>query len=439
MPSQRSAPLPRGWSKHVKSGLLHAISLAAMALTVARSRYARWRLQAELERAKGEIALLKEELAIKDARWGRLPSRRRPHFTPIQRMRILQVKAARGWSCEQAAEAFMIDEETMRSWLRRIDEEGENALIQISEPVNKFPDFVRYLVKQLKVLLPTMGKARIAQILARAGLHLGVTTVGRILRETEPMPEDTATLAVIDTRLFTARHPGEVWHVDLTSVPTGPSFWVPWVPFALPQSWPFCWWIAVGVDHFSRAVVGFAVFYNHPTSGDIQRYLGRAIRNASCSPKYIITDRGRQFWCDSFKRWCHRRAIHPRFGAVGKQGSIATVERFIRSTKNECTRHILVPLQLQSMRRGLGAYATWYNEHRPNQALGGRTPREVYGDIRPANARPRFEPRKNWPATGSCAAPQTGIRGARGVRLSLVVQYVEGRRHLPVVELRNAA
>jgi len=60
----------------------------------------------------------------------------------------------------------MIDEQTMRSWLRRVDEEGESALIQTTEPVNKFPDFVRYLVKQLKVLVPTMGKARIAQVLA---------------------------------------------------------------------------------------------------------------------------------------------------------------------------------------------------------------------------------------------------------------------------------
>jgi len=118
----------------------------------------------------------------------------------------------------------MIDEQTMRSWLRRIDEEGEGALIQISEPVNKFPDFVRYLVKQLRVLLPTMGKTRIAQVLARAGLHLGVTTVGRILKETEPMPEDAATLDVIETRVVTARHPGEIWHVDLTTVPTGSGF-----------------------------------------------------------------------------------------------------------------------------------------------------------------------------------------------------------------------
>ena len=31
MHSERSDPLPRGWSKHVKTGLMHAISLAAMA------------------------------------------------------------------------------------------------------------------------------------------------------------------------------------------------------------------------------------------------------------------------------------------------------------------------------------------------------------------------------------------------------------------------
>jgi hypothetical protein len=122
MASERSIPLPRGWSKHVKSGLLHAISLAAMALTIARSRGTRYRLQGELDRANGEIALLKEELEIKDSRWSRLSSRRRPHFTPIQRMRILQLKATRGWSCEQAARAFMIDEQTIRSWLRRVDE-----------------------------------------------------------------------------------------------------------------------------------------------------------------------------------------------------------------------------------------------------------------------------------------------------------------------------
>ena len=128
MASRHCAPLLRCWSKHVKSGLLHAISLAAMALTIARSRRARSRLQTELDRANGEIDLLKEELAIKDARWGRLPSRRRPHFTPIQRMRILQLKATRGWSCEQAARAFMIDELTKRLVERALEGEMTHHL-----------------------------------------------------------------------------------------------------------------------------------------------------------------------------------------------------------------------------------------------------------------------------------------------------------------------
>jgi len=85
--SQRAVPLPKGWTEHVKSALLQAISFAAMALTIARSRAAtsrsrQHRLQAELNRAHTEIALLKEELGIKDGRWSRLPSRRRPRYEP---------------------------------------------------------------------------------------------------------------------------------------------------------------------------------------------------------------------------------------------------------------------------------------------------------------------------------------------------------------------
>lgn len=59
------------------------------------------------------------------------------------------------------------------------DEEGPEALIQMHRPVNRFPDFVIYLVRRLKTLCPSMGKVRIAQVLARAGLHLGATTVAR--------------------------------------------------------------------------------------------------------------------------------------------------------------------------------------------------------------------------------------------------------------------
>jgi hypothetical protein len=168
-------------------------------------------------------------------------------------------------------------------------------------------------------------------------------------------------------------------------------------------------------------------------------FLSKAIRQAARPPKYIICDKGRQFWCKSFKRWCRRRSIRPRFGAVGKFGSIAVVERFMRSMKNECTRRILVPLRLDAMRRELAFYVHWYNEHRPSMALGGCTPREIYYAVPPANAKPRFEPRPRWPKRSPCASPQAAVTGARGTKLRLVVGYLEDRKHLPVVELRRAA
>ena len=72
--------LPKQWFQHVKSGVLHAISLASVALSHARGRAAgRRRLRAQLEQATTEIALLREELTIKDGRWERSRSRRRPH------------------------------------------------------------------------------------------------------------------------------------------------------------------------------------------------------------------------------------------------------------------------------------------------------------------------------------------------------------------------
>ncbi len=124
---QTDLSFPRGWTKHAKSALIQAVSLAATALNLVygracKNRRVRQRLAADLDRLSTEISLLKQELDIKDARWSRLPSRRRPYYTPVQRMRILQLKAARGWSGEQAARAFLINEQTLRSWLERVDE-----------------------------------------------------------------------------------------------------------------------------------------------------------------------------------------------------------------------------------------------------------------------------------------------------------------------------
>ena len=227
--------------------------------------------------------------------------------------------------------------------------------------------------------------------------------------------------------------------MDLTTIPTGAGFWVPWFPFTWAQSWPFCWWVAVVIDHFSRSVVGFAVFQKKPSSQEIQAFLGRAIRRASYAPRHLITDRDKPFDCQAFKAWCRRRNIRLRFGAVGKHGSIASIERFIRSMKRECTRNLIVPLRQEAIRKEIALYCVWYNEYRPSQSLGGCTPHEVRDGAKPANRRPRYEPRPRWPRGAPCAQPHARIRGACGARLRLEVAYMEGRKHLPIIKLTRAA
>lgn len=123
-----------------------------------------------------------------------------------------------------------------------------------------------------------MGKVKIAQVLCRVGLHLSSTSVGRMLKE--PLRPKPSGEIEANARVVTAKRPNHVWHVDLTTVPISSGFWTAWFPFALPQRWSFCWWIAVAVDHFSRRVMGFAAFDQLPTSAEVVRFLARAIRKA---------------------------------------------------------------------------------------------------------------------------------------------------------------
>ena len=243
MPAKSASPeipLPRGWQTHVKSAILQVISLAQFTLAYTRgwagnSPNSRIHLKAHVERGDQEIGLLREELRIHKARMAQLPPHRRPYYRPAERMAILELRAARNWSLEQTAKAFLVTAETIASWLKRVDEQGPEALVQLPAPVNRYPDFVRYVVQQVKALCPILGKMKIAQILARAGLHLGASTVGRILKEEpQPMPPAQDGDTASKHRVVTAKYPGHLWHTDLTVVPTAWGFWTAWLPFTLP-------------------------------------------------------------------------------------------------------------------------------------------------------------------------------------------------------------
>ena len=274
--------LPRSWPSKVRSAMLHVVSLAQYAVISTRSwaadsSNARVRLQAEKDQLQQEVAQLRAEMGIKDARMKSLSPAWRPYYSPTARLEILELRAARGWSLAQTADTFLICPKTVASWMRRRNEEGPDAIVQLRVPVNKFPDFVRYAIQRLSALCPTLGKKKLAEVLARAGLHLGSSTIGRIRKE-NPAPVLTPPQATAaKSRTVTATRPNHVWQVDLTIVSSQVGFWCSWLPFARPQCWPYCWWLALVLDQSSRRLMGFALFRQPPSSDEVHSFLGLAV------------------------------------------------------------------------------------------------------------------------------------------------------------------
>src|SRR5690606_23523595 len=229
-PAPASVPLPKHWPAHVRSAIVAAVGLARTSITLARgwainSPIARARLAGENDRSRAEVALLLRELDLLRARFQRMPASKRPHFSPTQRLEVLELKAARGWNASQAAARLLLAPSTVSDWLRRLEDDGQQALVQVSVPINRFPDLVARITHDLARLLPTMGRRRIAQLLARAGLHLSASTVRRMLhrpwlREPEPpLPEQSAAPIEVDSKPVMARRSHHVWHCDTTVVP----------------------------------------------------------------------------------------------------------------------------------------------------------------------------------------------------------------------------
>lgn len=201
---------------------------------------------------------------------------------------------------------------------------------------------------------------------------------------------------------------------------------------------PFCWWVGVAVDHFSRRVMGFAVFRCQPASADVRSFLEQSSRDVGRQPRYLVTDRGRQFIEKTFRRWCRRGGIRQRFGAIGKYGSLAVIERC--TLKNECTRRLIaVPYRVAEFEQELRLYVSWYNGYRPHTRVRDATPDEVYNGRHHASRAPRLETRPRWPRRSPCAAPHTLIRGQPGATTRLTVTHHGARQHLPIVTLRRAA
>jgi len=140
--------LPKDWPSIATESILHVIAVVRIAMLHAGnwpSDADELNLRATCDRLRTENALLRRELAIKDARMNRIPPKRRPNYTSGERLEILMLKAALGLSNVKLADRFNITAATIQNWFRRM-RDGD-PFISMPEKVTKYPLYLRYIVQ----------------------------------------------------------------------------------------------------------------------------------------------------------------------------------------------------------------------------------------------------------------------------------------------------
>ena len=441
-------PLPPNWNDLSKRGLLAAFTLAHYTLTAVRA----WghscelpgvRRETHIERLETDLARVKEENRILRARFCKIPPMQRPHYSAADRFAILSLKEASGWSLATTAKQFLLSPQTIAKWTKLFD---DDRLVAPPGPVNRFPDYVAALVQLLKQRFPLLGYRAIADWLARAGLHVSATSVRRLLQRPQrrPRPEQRPREQRNsgDGPAVTASRPGQLWHADITTIPTSFGLALSWWPFAFPAVFPFCFKVVVVLDHFSRKVLATRVVRREPSGHDVRRALDDALATAGAPPRHIVSDKGKQFFNAAtrkparvFGAWLEKHGVRPRFGALGQHGSIAVIERFHRTLKSEGTRRMLVPYCAADLQVELDVFADWYNSKRPHSSLAAASPSEVFCGSPPPLQERRIETRPRYPVAPS------DVESGKVIRvddLRLKASAYRGRKHLPDVSLEAA-
>ena len=148
----------------------------------------------------------------------------------------------------------------------------------------------------------------------------------------------------------------QVWCADITYI---------------PMAHGFMYLVAI-MDWYSRYVLAWRLS-NTMDSDFCVEALEEALSKGT--PGIFNTDQGSQFTGEAFTGVLLRHNIQISMDGKGRCRDNVFVERLWRSLKYEEV-YLKGYQRVPEAREGIGAYLRFYNEERPHQALGYRTPRE---------------------------------------------------------------
>ena len=212
-----------------------------------------------------------------------------------------------------------------RSWAA----DSSNQRVRLKAECDRLQQELSLLREEMRI-----KDARMAQIAPKQRPHYPSTARLAILelrtsrgwssfgksRSGEELPPQAEKDAEVRQRVVTAKRINHVWHVDLTLVPTQLGFWTSWLPWSLPQRWPFGYCVAVVMDHFSRRAMGFAVFPKDPDSRAVRAFLAATRQTAQGHSKTPVESLFQTPLTDEFSK-NRQRCASPAISGVAALGT----------------------------------------------------------------------------------------------------------------------
>ena len=131
------------------------------------------------------------------------------------------------------------------------------------------------------------------------------------------------------------------------------------------------------IDWYSRYVLSWRLS-NTLDAGFCVEALEEALKKGR--PDIFNTDQGAQFTSEAFTGLLQQHGVRISMDGKGSYNDNLFIERLWRSVKYEEV-YLKAYQDGREARIGLGNYFRFYNTERPHQALGYRTPAEVYSVI----------------------------------------------------------
>jgi putative transposase len=227
-------------------------------------------------------------------------------------------------------------------------------------------------IDELHLAWPFYGSRRMAAVLRREGWEVNRKRAKRLMRVmgieaiyqkpnvSKGHPDHKVYPYLL--RGLTIDRPNQVWCADITYIPMAKGF---------------VYLVAV-MDWFSRRVLSWRVSITMETDFCVE-----ALREATelyGQPEIFNTDQGVQFTSAAFVDELASRDVRISMDGKGRYLDNIFIERLWRSLKYEEV-YIKAYGSVAEARRSLGEWLAFYNDVRPHQSLGYRTPREIFGDV----------------------------------------------------------